>query len=312
MRSLKVPVILLLLCLIAPTVWPQGSTPSPEREVMFYVTVMNDRGEWVGGLTPQNFKIREGKINHEISSFSSAESPVSVGILVDASSSSVAFIGRIADAMTYFIKASTPETEYFVLKFDTQQSLLVESTTIGENVLSSLRGLTATPRANTALFDAIGAGVEKLAKGRHAKKALIVFTDAGENSSKQSFEQIRRRLRRSDILLYSLNCQDPSDSASQWGQRGQAWIDSLTKVTGGRSMYPADAKELSEVAYRTGEELRYQYRVGFKPKSEAGAKGDEWRKFEIELNVSPSVKSRVGKMRVIAREGYYVDPTTVK
>jgi len=310
MRSASALTFLGLLLLSSPFVLAQKREAIQGDEVSLYVTVTNARGEWIGGLTADNFKVREGKSDYELSSFSSEETPVTVGILIDTSGSSVTYLGKIAEAMSYFIKASKQETEMFVMVFNTRHDVLVEPTSDRDHLMKALLALKVTPKGNTALFDSIEAGLDKLSKSKHAKRALIVFSDAQENASKLSFDDLRKKVRGSNALLYNVNVQDPADASSQLAQKSMDWIDQLTTLTGGRSMYAIKPGELFQLSYRTGEELRYQYRIGFRP-SLGASKPHEWRKIGVKLNVAPAVKSRIGEMRIRAREGYYSDSTAV-
>src|SRR5215471_1040486 len=55
--------------------------------VLIPTTVTNDRGQYVGGLEKDNFKIFEDRVEQKVTYFSTEEAPMSLGIVLDASGS---------------------------------------------------------------------------------------------------------------------------------------------------------------------------------------------------------------------------------
>jgi Ca-activated chloride channel family protein len=283
-----------------------GQTPNAGAnhagEVFLSVTVTDKYGRWVSGLSKEQFKIYEEKQAQEITSFSSEEGPLSVGILIDVSGSALDYIDDALEAVKYFVKGCKTETEYFVIAFDVKQELIQESTDQSDKVMDAINGLgSIKPKALTAFFDALDVGLEKVSKGKHARKALLVFSDAVDNESKRSFSDIKRKLRSLDVNLYALKS-GPYGPHDEWAIKE---IVELTGQTGGRAMFTDGRVELAQAAYRTAEELRYQYRLGFKPQSDRSNKHrDQWRNIDVKVELPRPVAAKIGKVNVRARRGY--------
>ena len=89
------------------------------------------------------------------------------------------------------------------------------------------------------------------------------------------------------------------DAGSQSGMQGQAFLDELTSVTGGKSFYPQTDVEMDEIFERISLELRHQYSIGYLPKDfEANGK---YRKVKVKVKPPRGLP----RLTVRGREGYY-------
>ncbi len=278
------------------------------------VTVIGPNGGFMSGLTRDSFAVFEGKSQHEINYFESADAPASVGVLVDVSRS----VGRqtvetAKRAAMQFIEQSHPENEYFIAEFGNGLRGLIDWTRDRRALAGGLGKLgTANgakqkpePRGLTMLYDSCIAGLEKLARGAHPKRIILLIGDGGgDNNSKHSFLDLKRRLRDSDVLMYAINiAQDRSQPVPDIV--GQAIIDELADLSGGKAYFVASEKESAEAVKLVTMELRHQYVLGFTPAKEAG-RGGEWKKVKIKLTL-PGISTK--NISVRSREGYVSTPT---
>lgn len=311
----------LSLCLFAFAVNAQQPQPTPTQTptqtqkddpdrpitiktdvVTMNVTVTDLYGRYVSGLSKNAFTILDNNQEQEITYFSDSDAPVSVGILFDVSDSmSGEKIGKARKALERFINTSHPSDEYFLIAFNNRAQLLMDRTRDGEAVLQKLT--LVDPKNNTALYDAVYLGTERVTRGTHQKKAMLIISDGQDNSSRYNFGEVRRLLKESDVVTYAVGINDGSDS-SVMGMQGQAFLDELTSVTGGKSFYPQTDVEMDEIFERIALELRHQYLIGYTPKDfEPNGK---WHKTKVK------VKPPRGLPRLTprSREGYYATPTT--
>ena len=300
MPRIQTLIAILLVCCFGPTSAQTVPTSSAGDEVTLVVSVSDAYGRAVKGLKQEQFKIREGKNFHEVSSFSSDDEPVSVGLLFHTSGSGVDYLLHEAfNSLPGFMKAANGETEFLIMAFDKETRVLVEWKSSGAHVLQALRGVTIKQRGATALFDSIDNGVAKVGTGRHARKALIVFTDGVDSESRLSFTNLKDRLRSMDVLVYGVDIstgEEPPFPAPSLSS-ARSLLEELTAVTGGEffSVRPSDATA------RIAAELRSLYRIGFRPKAvTTGQKSETWREVDVKLDLPP----KVGKLKVRTRRGY--------
>ena len=88
------------------------------------------------------------------------------------------------------------------------------------------------------------------------------------------------------------------------GMQGQAYLDQITSVTGGKSFYPRTDVELDEIFERIALELRHQYSIGYTPKD--FMPDGEWNKVKVKIKPPRGLP----RLTVRSREGYYATPKT--
>ncbi len=285
-------------------------TPLPNEEIKVKVdlvtltlTVTDIYGRYVSGLTKEAFTIFDNNQEQEITYFSDADAPISIGILFDVSDSmSGEKIAKARTALERFINTSHPSDEYFLIAFNNKAQLLLDRTRDGEAVLRKLT--LVEPRNNTALYDACYLGVEKVTRGAHQKKALLIISDGQDNASRYNFGEVRRLLKESDVVVYAVGILDGSDSASMTGMQGQAFLDELTSVTGGKSFYPQTNVEMDEIFERIALELRHQYSIGYTPKDFQ----PDGKYHKVKVKVKPP--RGLPRLTIRSREGYFATPNT--
>jgi len=154
--------------------------------ITFNVTVTDIYGRFVSGLSKQAFSIFDEKQQQEITFFSDDDSPVSVGVLFDVSGSmSGDKVRRARDALAHFIQTSHDSDEYFLIGFNSRAQLLMDRTRDGNAVLDKLTFVQT--KSNTALYDACYLGVERVQRGTHPKRALLLISDGQDNNSRYTF-----------------------------------------------------------------------------------------------------------------------------
>ena len=290
------------------------ATPPPDQDpavpvkiktdlVTLTLTVTDLYGRYVMGLGKKDFTIFDNNKEQEITFFSDTDAPVSIGVLFDVSGSmSGEKIQKARKALSRFINSSHPNDEYFLIAFNSRAQLLLDRTRDGDAVLQKLT--LVSPRQNTALYDAVYLGIERVTRGSHQKRALLIISDGQDNSSRYNFGEVRRLMKESDVITYAVGITDASDAASFLGMQGQAFLDELTSVTGGKSFYPASDVEMDEIFDRISIELRHQYSIGYTPKD--FQPDGKWRKVKVKVKPPRGLP----RLTVRSREGYYATPAS--
>lgn len=283
-------------------------TPTPRKEerpeiintdlVNMYVTVFDQYGRAVTGLTREAFTVFDNDEKQNITYFSDDDAPVSVGIVFDVSGSMNGDkIKRARDALKKFIETSHEEDEYFLIAFNSRAQLLMDKTRDGDSVLNKLTYV--QPKSTTALYDACYLGIEKVLRGAHKKRALLVLSDGQDNNSRYTFKELNRLLKESDVTIYAIGILGGGDYGSSLGMQGQSFLDEMASVTGGKTFFPNNGEEMDDAFYRIATELRYQYSIGYLPSNFTN--NGKWHK--IKVKVAPP--RGMPRLNVRTKEGYY-------
>jgi Ca-activated chloride channel family protein len=271
--------------------------------ITFTVTVTDTYGRFVSGLNKNAFTVFDDKKQQEITFFSDDDAPVSVGVIFDVSGSmSGDKVRRARDALSKFVQTSHNSDEYFLIGFNSRAQLLLDKTRNGDAVLDKMTFVQT--RGNTALYDACYLGVEKVQRGSHPKRALLLISDGQDNNSRYTFNELRRLLKESDVVLYGVGILGGGDAGSALGMEGQGILDELASVSGGKAFFPRSPAEMDDIFEQIALELRHQYSIGYKPTNFSN--DGKWHK--VKVRVAPP--RGLPRLFVRTKEGYYAIPSS--
>lgn len=305
--------LLPVLILAVASTYAQKPTPTPIDDdpnrpvrvktdlVTVTATVTDIYGRYVSGLTKNAFSVLDNGVPQDITFFSDSDAPVSLGIIFDVSGSmSGEKIGKARKALSRFVLTSHPMDEYFLIAFNNRAQLLLDRSRDGDAVLQKLT--LVQPRSNTALYDAVYLGIEKVSRGAHQKRALLIISDGQDNASRYNFSEVRRLMKESDVVAYSIGIVGRGDTVTGMGLQGQAFLDEISSVTGGKSFYPESDVEMDEIFERIALELRHQYALGYTPRD--FEPNGNWRRVKVKVKPPRGLP----RLTVRSRDGYYATP----
>jgi Ca-activated chloride channel homolog len=261
-------------------------------------------GRLVTGLERDNFQIFEDKVEQEIVTFSSDDAPLSVGVVFDASGSMGGKLQRSREAVAQFMKTANPQDEFFLVQFNDRPELTVPFTPDVAEIQNRLTFLQSKGR--TALLDGVYLAMNEMKKARNGRKAILIISDGGDNSSRYTESEVRNAVREADVQIYAIGIFEPLGSRGRTPEElgGPGLLSDITESTGGRHFAVENLADLPEVAAKIGLELRNQYVLGYNPKNTA--RDGKYRKVEVKLvNGADTKISKLPPLRARYREGYY-------
>ena len=265
--------------------------------VLINMTVTDPYDRLVTGLEKENFRVFEDGREQEVTTFSSEDVPISIGIVFDMSGSMSDKIGRARQAAVQFLGTANPRDEFFMVSFNDRAQLTSGFTSSVDELQN--RMMFTTARGQTALLDAIYLGLSQMRSASNGKRALLVISDGGDNHSRYNERDIRNFLKEADCQLYVMGVFDINDMQRTDEERyGPTLLSELAEMTGGRLFAVANLDDLPDIAAKIGMELRNQYVLGYKP-SDARRNGT-WRKIKVKL-IPPK---GLPPLSVYARTGY--------
>jgi Ca-activated chloride channel family protein len=290
---------------IGPVVTPISDDTKPvivhSDLITLTVTVTDTYGRFVTGLGKNAFTIFDDKTQQEISFFSDEDAPVSLGVVFDVSGSMGGDkIMRAREALSKFVDTSHARDEYFLIGFNSRAQLLLDHTRDSDALLQKLTFIQT--KGQTALYDATYLGVERVTRGAHKKRAVLLISDGQDNSSRYTFSELKRLLKESDVIIYAVGIVSGADDTAL-GYGGRAILEELAGVSGGKAFFPSTGAEMNDTFERIALELRTQYSIGYRPSSFAN--DGKWHKIKVKVQPPRGFP----RLFVRGREGYFASAT---
>jgi VWFA-related protein len=230
--------------------------------VVLHATVTDRHGAAVSNLREHDFAVYEDGVPQSIRLFKSEDIPVTVGLVVDHSTTMRPKLAEVTTAAMSFVRFSNPQDEMFVVNFNEKVILGLPGKARFTNSATDLEhAIVRVPtEGQTALYDAIAKGLEELQAGTRDKKAMIVVSDGGDNASVHTEAQVMKLAEQSSAIIYTVGLFDENDP-----DRNPGVLNRLARATGGEAFLPDQPSEVVGICERIARDIRSQYTIGYVP-----------------------------------------------
>jgi VWFA-related protein len=263
-------------------------------EVTLHATVLDRNHHIVTDLGQRDFTVYENGEPQQIKDFRREDVPVSIGILVDNSGSMRTKRNAVSKAVVNLVQASNPNDEVFIVNFNDEPYLDQDFTNKIPQMKEALDRVDS--RGGTALYDAVYAAADHLAKAaKLQKKVLLVVTDGEDNESRLSLEEAIRAVQNdSGPEIYTIGIL--GDEGKQ--RRAKRALEALSLQTGGVAFFPRNLDEVDEISRAVAHDIRNQYSITYKPTNPQSNGG--WREVKVVAH-APGYRD----LEVRTRKGYF-------
>lgn len=298
-------VALLVACGGVP--WPDtaaaqapGATFTAQSDlVVMHVVVRDRQGAFVPALAPESFRIFDNGRPRSLGLFMPQEAPVTLGLVIDASGSMQLSRSRLAFAAAQFANAGSPADEVFAMVVgDRVRAVLPperpftgDVDVLREAILANLGA-----RGRTALWDGVVAGLDYLARGTHARRALVVISDGQDNASTTPFSDVVERTRAANAAVYTIGLMSPADR-----DRRPRALRQLARESGGEAHFPDTHTNALEALDRVARHLHSAYTLGFAP--DTSLRDGTFHKLRVDVETAAGVR-----LQARTRAGYLSAP----
>ena len=264
------------------------------QNVTLPVVVTDDRRRRVTDLQKVNFTVYENGAPQTILECTREDVAVSLGILVDNSGSMREKRQKVSTAVLNLIKASNPGDEVFIVNFNDEPFLDQDFTNNLNAMHEALDRLDS--RGGTALYDAVIASYDHLAKmAKREKKVLLIVTDGEDNESHESLEQaIRAAQNENGPMIYTIGILGSEGKQ----HRAKRALEALSFQTGGVAFFPKNLDEVEAISQQVAHDIRNQYSVVYKPTDPP--QPGEFRPVKVEAHASG-----YRDLKVRTKSGYF-------
>ena len=310
-----------------------NSTPTADAEsdvvkvdtdlVTIPVSVYDRNGLYIPGLLAKDFKIFEDGKEQEIAYFGTSDKPFTVILLLDTSPSTSYKIEEIRAAARAFVDQLKAADKVLVISFDWDVHVHGDMTSDRQAIYKAIDK--ASFGEGTSLYDAVDVALRKQLAKIDGRKAIVLFTDGVDTSSRKTYDFTLDEAEESESLIFPIYYNTFFDtqsggslgtinggmiptiqnsgirgSSSEEYALGRRYLEDLAAYTGGRVFRPeATPGGLTAAFEGIAEELRRQYNLGYIPTDE-GKPGQRKR-----------IKVRVSRPNLVVRnrDSYIVGAT---
>ena len=312
------------------------AAPSPEDDlatiklettiVTIPVTVLDRNGRYVPQMKKGDFRLFEDNQEQEIEEFTTVEMPFHVVLMLDTSHSAQFRLDEIQQAAIAFVEQLRPEDRVCVVSFDDRIDLIADFTSDRAQLYRAIRA--TRTGAGTKLYDALDGVMAERLKGIQDRKAIVLFTDGADTSSRNADgPRTIERVKSSEVLVYPVQyysegalrvpslaeeapgprAADPTspfdpaaiyraarrEHALDYGPTSR-YLRQLAVSSGGRFHQAETIGNLNQAFAQIAEDLRSQYALSYSPTNPA--RDGSFRRVRIRVD-RPDVLVRT-------REGY--------
>ena len=267
-------------------------------EVRLNASVVDNAGRMIGDLPESAFHVYEDGVSQTILGFRHEDLPVSLGIIIDSSGSMYDKRAAVDAASLDLVRLSNPQDEAFLVDFSSEAYIDQDFT---DNISKLQQGLSYIKSSGgTALYDAVIASADYLAKnGKRPKQVLLIVTDGDDNASSATLEQAIRRVQELDgPAIYCIGLLFGEDVTRSESRHSREVLSELAEQTGGAAYFPHSLKDVDGLAHEVAQDIRQQYTIAYrstKPPSVGG-----YRQIHVEAK-----EKGIRGLQVRTRAGYF-------
>lgn len=261
------------------------------RRVRLPITVVDKKGQFVPGLTKDDFLVFEDKVGQQIETFSDdlgESSPLYLAVLMDTSPSTAGKVKFEQESAMNFIHTVVRPRRDRVLfaTFDHEINLRQDFTDKLDLVDKAVFGVKDLGN-QTALYDAIWQFCDEKLRSAVGRRVLVVITDGDDTFSRASMRDAIDIAQRTETTIFAISTKAgflsavPGVEAGQVKDKGDRDLVTLADETGGMAFFSGDMLSLERSFTKISKELRAQYLVTYKPVNENY--DGSFRKIEVKL-----------------------------
>ncbi len=276
------------------------------RVVRLPITVVDRKGQFVPGLTKNDFLVFEDKVPQEIETFSDdlgQSLPLYIAVLMDTSPSTAGKLKFQQESAMNFIQTVVRPRRDQVLfaTFDDEITLRQDFTDKLDSLDRAVFAVKQTGR-QTALYDAVWQFCDEKLRSVPGRRVLVVITDGEDTYSRATLRDAIDIAQRTETTVFAISTKGgflstvPGVEMGQVKDRKDRDLVTLAEETGGLAFFTGDMLTLERSFTRISKELRAQYLVTYKPTNDRY--DGSFRRIEVRLN------DRRGNLRVRTKHGY--------
>jgi Ca-activated chloride channel homolog len=299
---------------------PSSSAPlqSKVQLVNLEISVTDKQGQFVAGLMPDDFRVLDNGVPQRLLIFIPEERPADILVLIETSPAVYLIENEHLAAAYALLDGLAPDDQVALATYDQAPRAMLALTADKGALLTALNQVQySIGMAELNLYDSLSTTLDWLEPATD-KKALVVLTTGIDTSSPARWDALVKKARERDVVIFpmalggslraspSKKVKKPTAPSSVFA-KGDAALNSLAAITGGRAYFPQSPKEFAAIYTQIASMLRHQYVLGISPTDDG-----QFHSLSVEVlrgGVSSSGRGvKEGEFHVFARQGYQAPP----
>lgn len=256
------------------------------------VTINNARGEFVGGLRRENFRLRVDGEEQPIEYFAAEEEPAQVLLLVETGPAVYLLRDEHTSAAAILLSGLAPDDRVALASYEQAPRLLADFSANKQAAAAALNTLVfSLGTAQLSFYDSLATCVDWLSNFP-GKRAIVALTTGIDGSGPDRLQALAEKLQRSNVMVLTVALgrelrgpAQPRNAKTREQQKGRqsakdlaagfAQFDgALTTIadeTGGHAFFPKSDAEFEGAYRQIAALLRHEYDLGFSARVRDGA-----------------------------------------
>jgi Ca-activated chloride channel family protein len=276
------------------------------RRVRLPITVVDKKGQFVPGLTKNDFLVFEDKVPQQIETFSDdlgQALPLYVAVLMDTSPSTAGKLKFEQESAMNFIQSVVrPRRDQALFAtFDDDINLRQDFTDKLDLLDKAVFGVKKLG-TQTALFDAVWQFCDEKLRSVAGRRVMVIVTDGEDTYSRANIHDAIDIAQRTETTIFAISTKAgflstvPGVQAGEVKDQKDRDLVTLAEETGGVAFFTGDMLSLERSFTKISKELRAQYLVTYKPLNDRY--DGSFRKIQVKLAAGRS------DLKIRTKHGY--------
>jgi Ca-activated chloride channel homolog len=300
---------------------------SSTQLVPIETSVLDKRGDFVGGLTQDSFRVLDNGVDAPIQLFAPVEAPAEVLVLLETSPAVYLIHNQHLAAAYALLEGLAPNDQVALVTYDETPKTILSFTSDKSGLLTALdKTQYMIGMGDLKLYDSLSQVLDWL-RAMTGKREIVLLTTGLDSSPPSRWEALAQKLRGQDVVIFSVALGGPlrgepakkpkgkraasSDNTGPLATQGSKSRDafrqadealrSLATMTGGRVYFPQADQDFAPIYREIASAMRHQYVLGIVP-----AHDNQFHTLTVEMGSSQSdpAQTKRTEYRVFARSGY--------
>jgi len=271
--------------------------------VNLFTVVKDKRGEYVLGLTRNQFTLLEDSVPQRISIFSTDSKPLAVAVVLDTSlSMEGAKLETARKSALRFLSTLGEGDRGMIMTFNNRVQVLQPPTLDRAELIQAVELIEIQKRGGTALYDGIWRAADYLRR-LEGRRVLVLLTDGRDETasglepgSLHTLVEASNHANRNDVMIFAVGYGRSLEDLDIYQRNTlKSILERLAETSGGAVLFPRRIGSLKGAFEAVTRDLRHQYNIAYTSTNKE--RDGEWRTIELRTDTEGH--------EVVTRKGYF-------